>query len=72
MGVETPSILAQSIAQVQLDVRKRILRAFVARWPPLWDDCGAQAPGEDLDAMPDRDMTSQSPPDYPEDQRTVW
>ncbi len=38
----------------------------------LWDDCGAQEPGEAVDAMPDWDMTNQSAPDYPEDQRTVW
>ncbi len=33
---------------------------------------GAQEPGEGVDAMPDWDMTSQSAPDYPDDQRTVW
>ncbi len=47
-------------------------RIIPARGPPLWDDCGAQEPGEGVDAMPDWDMTNQSQPDYPEDQRTVW
>ncbi len=47
-------------------------RITPARGPPLWDDCGAQEPGEGVDAMPDWDMTSQSAPDYPDDQRTVW
>ncbi len=44
-------------------------RITPARGPSLWDDCDAREPG---DAMPDWDMTSQSPPDYPEDQRTDW
>ncbi len=47
-------------------------RITPARGPPLWDDCGAQEPGEGVDAMPDWDMTRQSAPDYPEDQRTDW
>ncbi len=47
-------------------------RITPARGPPLWDDCGAQEPGEGVEAMPDWDMTNQSAPDYPEDQRTVW
>ncbi len=47
-------------------------RITPARGPPLWDECGAQEPGEGVDAMPDWDMTSRSAPDYPEDQRTVW
>ncbi len=47
-------------------------RITPARGPPLWDDCGAQEPGEGVDAMPDWDMTSQSAPDYPDDQRTDW
>ncbi len=47
-------------------------RITPARGPPLWDDCGAQESGEGVDAMPDWDMTSQSAPDYPEDQRTDW
>ena len=47
-------------------------RIAPARGPPLWDDCGAQEQGETLDTEPDWDMTSQSAPDYPEDQRTVW
>ena len=47
-------------------------RITPARGPPLWDECGAQEPGEGVDAMPDWDMTSQSAPDYPEDQRTDW
>ena len=40
--------------------------------PPLWDDCGAQETGEGVEAGPDWDMTSQSAPAYPDDQRTTW
>ncbi len=47
-------------------------RITPARGTPLWDDCAAQEPGEGVDAMPDWDMTSQSAPDCPEDQRTDW
>ena len=47
-------------------------RMTPARGPPPWDDCGAQEPREDVEAMPDWDMANQSPPDYPEDQRTNW
>jgi len=47
-------------------------RITPARGPPLWDDCGTQETGEGQDAIPDWDMTSQSAPDYPEDQRTDW
>ncbi len=47
-------------------------RIIPARGPPLWDDCGAQEPGECVDIEPHWDMTNQSPPDYPEDQRTTW
>ncbi len=47
-------------------------RITPARGPPLWDDCAAQEPGEGALGEPDGDMANQSPPDYPEDQRTVW
>ncbi len=47
-------------------------RITPAREPPLWDDCGAQEQGEAVDTEPDWDMTNQSAPDYPEDQRTDW
>ena len=47
-------------------------RITPARGPPLWDDCAAQETGEGVDAMPDWEMTSQSAPDYPDDQRTAW
>jgi len=47
-------------------------RITPARGPPLWDECGAQEQGEGVEAEPDWDMTNQSPPDYPEDQRTTW
>ncbi len=46
-----------------------------ARGPPLWDDCGAQEVGEGVEgveALPDCDLANQSPPDYPDDQRTDW
>ena len=47
-------------------------RIAPARGPPLWDDCAAQETGEGVNAMPDWEMTSQSAPDYPDDQRTAW
>jgi len=43
-----------------------------ARGPPLWDDFAAQETGKGVDAMPDWDLANQSPPDYPDDQRTTW
>ena len=42
------------------------------RGPPLWDDCGAQEPGEGFEALPEWNMTKQSAVDYPDDQRTDW
>ena len=56
--------------QIGLDTRAP--RITPARGPPLWDDCGAQAQGEGVDAEPDWDVTSQSVPGYPDDQRTTW
>ena len=47
-------------------------RIAPARGPPLRDDCGAQEPGEGVDAEPDWELANQSPPDYPDDQRTTW
>ena len=47
-------------------------RITTAHGPPLWDDCGEQELGEGVDAEPDWDMTSQSAPHYPDDQRTTW
>ncbi len=47
-------------------------RITPARGPPLWDDCAAQEPDEGALGEPDGDMANQSPPTYPEDQRTVW
>jgi hypothetical protein len=50
-------------------------RITPARRPPLWDDCGAQGSqeqGEGVEAEPDWDAMSQSPPDYPDDKRTAW
>jgi len=44
-------------------------RIAPARGPLLWEGEGAQEMG--VEAEPDRDMTSQSPPDYPDDQRTI-
>ncbi len=55
-----------------IGVDSQALRITPARGPPLWDDCGAQEPGEAVDTEPDWDMTNQSAPDYPEDQRTTW
>ena len=103
-----------AMAQVQADVRQRILRAFVARGhleacdakdmaahvhgggfsvnagvcieapdragllARIYVRCSrspvrtAQEPGEGALGEPDGDMANQLPPDYPEDQRTVW
>jgi len=47
-------------------------RIAPARGPPLCDECGAQETGEDIEALPDWDMTSQSAPDCTDDQRTDW
>jgi len=47
-------------------------RITPARGPPLWDDFAAQETGKGVDAELDWDMTSQSAPDYPDDQRTNW
>ena len=47
-------------------------RITPARGPPLWDDAGAQETGEGVEAEPDWDLANQSPPDYPDDQRTTW
>ena len=50
-------------------------RITPARGPPLWDECGAQESQEQcegVEAVPDWDMANQSPPDYPDDQRTTW
>jgi hypothetical protein len=47
-------------------------RITPARGPPLWNDCGAQEPGECVDIEPHWDMTNQSPSDYPQDQRSTW
>ncbi|MCW2313547.1 hypothetical protein M2244_003300 [Rhodoferax antarcticus] len=43
-----------------------------ARGPPLWEGEGAQETGEGVEAEPDWDLANQSPPDYPDDQRTTW
>jgi hypothetical protein len=50
-------------------------RIAPARGPLLWDDCGAQESQEQwegAEALPDWDMANQSPPNYPDDQRTTW
>ncbi len=47
-------------------------RITPARGPPLWEGEGAQEMGEGVEALPDWDMANQSPPDYPDDQRTSW
>ena len=47
-------------------------RITPARGLPLSEDCGAREQGEGVDALPDSDMTSQSTPDYREDQRIAW
>ena len=47
-------------------------RIAPARGPPLWYDCGALEESEGVDAEPDWGLANQSPPDYPDDQRTTW
>ncbi len=47
-------------------------RITPARGPPLWDERGAQEMDEGVQVLPDWDAVSQSPPDYPDDQRTAW
>ena len=47
-------------------------RITPARGPPLWEGEGAQETGESVEALPDWDMATQAPPDYPEDQRINW
>lgn len=47
-------------------------RITPARGPPLWDDGGAQDPGEGVDAMAHWDMAGQPAPDDAPDQRTDW
>jgi hypothetical protein len=47
-------------------------RITPARGPPLWEGEGAQETGEGVEAEPDWGLANQSPPDYPDDQRTAW
>ena len=50
-------------------------RIAPARGPPLWDGEGAQESqeqGEGVEAEPDWDLPNQSPPEFPDDQRTTW
>ena len=53
-------------------VEPEALRITPARGSPLWDDAGAQEAGEGVEAEPDWHLANQSPPDYPDDQRTTW
>jgi len=55
-----------------IGVETQAPRIAPARGPPLWEGEGAQETGEGVEALLDWDMTSQSPPDYPDDQRTTW
>ena len=55
-----------------LGVQPEAPRITTARGPPLWDECGAQAAEEGVEAEPDWDMAAQPPPDYCDDQRTTW
>jgi hypothetical protein len=55
-----------------IGVETQAPRIAPARGPPLWDDCGVQEVGEGVEAEPDCDLANQSPPDYPDDQRTAW
>jgi len=50
-------------------------RITPARGPPLWDDVAGQETGDGVEGVegePDWDLANQSPPDYPDDQRTTW
>lgn len=55
-----------------IGVEPEASRITPARGPPLWDESGAQEVNQGVPALPDWDAISQSPPDYPEDQRTNW
>ena len=55
-----------------IGVEPEASRIAPARGPPLWEGEGAQETGEGVDALPNWDMTSQSQPDYLDDQRTTW
>ena len=63
---------------------KSLIANFGARWvqpdaprfapacgQPIWDECGAQEVGEGVEAEPDGVLANQSPPNYPDDQRTA-
>jgi hypothetical protein len=55
-----------------IGVEPQAPRIAPARGPPLWEDYLAQETGEGVEAEPDWDLANQSPPDYPDDQRTDW
>ena len=58
-----------------IEVDPEAPRIVPARGPPLWEGEGAQETGEGVEgveALPDWDLANQSPPDYPDDQRTDW
>jgi len=55
-----------------IGVEPEVPRITPARWPRLWDDGGAQEAGEGVQAEPDWDLATRSPPDYPDDQRPAW
>jgi len=55
-----------------IGVEPEALRITPARGPSLWEGEGAQEAGEGVEAEPDWDLPTRSPPDYGDDQRTAW
>ena len=55
-----------------IGVEPQAPRITPARGPSLWDAFSAQEMGDGVEALPDWDIANQSPPDYPDDQRTTW
>ena len=55
----------------RIGVDPKAPRTTPARGLPLWEGEGAQGTGEGVEASPDWDLANQSPPDYPDDQRTT-
>jgi len=54
-----------------IGAESKAARIAPARGPPLWDVCGAQEMGTEVDAEPDWELANPSPPGCPDDQRTT-
>ena len=70
LAVPAQLVTAQTAPSTTGECARGVLIARIYEvFPLLWDENGAQEAGEGL---PDWEMANQSPPDYPEDQRTTW